>query len=130
MEKMLRGWRKKLLRAHQRAEDLFPRSEVRERSLAYYLGGLLRHCEGKNSWQVTEWAGEASPYGMQYLLDREMYLPEAWIEDGERCRAASIPAEVPFATKPMLDRQMLERAFAAGMPAGWVVDSHGTFYPD
>ncbi|MGC8551194.1 MAG: IS701 family transposase, partial [Acidobacteriaceae bacterium] len=49
--------------------DLFSRSEVRERSLAY-LEGLLSGCERKNSWQVAEWAGEASPYGMQYLLNR------------------------------------------------------------
>ena len=54
---------------HQRMGDLFPRAEVRERSLGY-LEGLLSHCERKNSWQLAEWAGEASPYGMQYLLVR------------------------------------------------------------
>ncbi len=54
---------------HQRWGDLFPRSEVRERSLSY-VEGLLSHCERKNSWQVAECAGEASPYGMQYLLVR------------------------------------------------------------
>lgn len=56
----------------------------------------------------------------QVLLDRELYLPQPWIEDGARCRAAGIPEEVEFATKPMLGRRMLERAFATGMPAGWV----------
>ena len=69
MEKAIGRWREELVRAHQRMGDLFPRSEVRERSLAY-LEGLLSYCERKNSWQVAEWAGEASPYGMQYLLDR------------------------------------------------------------
>jgi len=69
MEKPIRGWGKELVRAHRRMGDLFPRSEVRERSLAY-LEGLLSHCERKNNWQVAEWAGEAAPYGMQYLLDR------------------------------------------------------------
>src|ERR1019366_5295515 len=38
-----------------------------------YLEGLLSGCERKNSWQVAEWAGEASPYGMQYLLDRSRW---------------------------------------------------------
>ena len=69
MKATIRGWKGELVRLHQRMGDLFPRSEVRERSLAY-LEGLLSHCERKNSWQVAEWAGEASPYGMQYLLDR------------------------------------------------------------
>ncbi len=196
MEEAIAGWKKELVRVHQRMVDLFPRLEVRERSLAY-LEGLLSHCERKNSWQVAEWSGEASPYGMQYLLDRarwdadavqsclreyvkealgsrdavlvldetgflkkgthsagverqysgtagriensqvgvflcyashrgyvlldrELYLPRQWIEDSPRCRAAGIPAEVSFQTKPMLGKQMLERAFAAGIPCGWV----------
>jgi len=54
------------------------------------------------------------------LVDRELYLPQQWAEDRERCRAAGIPAEVHFQTKPMLGRQMLERAFQAGVPCGWV----------
>jgi len=54
------------------------------------------------------------------LLDRELYLPQDWVEDGPRCRAAGIPEEVDFATKPMLGKQMLERAFKAAMPCGWV----------
>lgn len=39
------------------------------RSLAY-LEGLLSGCERKNGWQVAECVGDASPYGMQYLLGR------------------------------------------------------------
>lgn len=196
MKATIRGWKGELVRLHQRMGDLFPRSEVRERSLAY-LEGLLSHCERKNSWQVAEWAGEASPYGMQYLLDRarwdadmvqsrlceyvkeelssrdvvlvldetgflkkgmhsagvqrqysgtagriensqvgvflcyasqhgyvlldrELYLPQSWVEDGPRCRAAGIPEEVSFATKPMLGKKMLARAFQSGIPSGWV----------
>ena len=196
MEKTIRGWKDELVRAHQRVEDLFARTEVRERSLAY-LEGLLSHCERKNGWQVAECVGDASPYGMQYLLgrarwdadalqarlseyvqdklgspdavlildetgflkkgshsagvqrqysgtagriensqigvflgyagkrghvllDRELYLPQTWVEDGPRCRAAGLPEEVHFATKPMLGRQMLERAFQSGVSCGWV----------
>ncbi len=32
--------------------------------------------------------------------ERELYLPQEWIEDRERCRAAGIPEQVEFATKP------------------------------
>ncbi|HLH36281.1 MAG TPA: transposase, partial [Alloacidobacterium sp.] len=59
-------------------------------------------------------------YRAETLVDRELYLPQQWAEDRERCRAAGIPAEVHFQTKPMLGRQMLERAFQAGVPCGWV----------
>src|ERR1035438_10007897 len=72
MGKSIQRWKDELDRAHQRIADLFARSEVRERSLSY-LEGLLSGCERKNSWQVAEWAGEASPYGMQYLLDRSRW---------------------------------------------------------
>ena len=196
MEKTIGGWKGELMRAHQGMGDLFARSEVRERSLAY-LEGLLSGCERKNGWQVAERVGDASPYGMQYLLgrarwdadalqarlseyvedklgspdavlildetgflkkgthsagvqrqysgtagriensqigvflgyagkrgyallDRELYLPQSWAEDDARRRAAGIPERIEFQTKPMLGRQMLERAFHAGVSRGWV----------
>ena len=54
------------------------------------------------------------------LLDRELYLPQAWTDDVGRCARAGIPPERPFATKPQLARQMLERAFDMAVPAAWV----------
>lgn len=54
------------------------------------------------------------------LIDRELYLPKEWTDDRERCRRAGIPDEHPFATKPELARQMLERAFEADVRLAWV----------
>jgi SRSO17 transposase len=54
------------------------------------------------------------------LIDRQLYLPAAWTGDRDRCRAAGIPDEVGFATKIEMARQMLERAFEAGVPTAWV----------
>src|SRR5437764_6412922 len=54
------------------------------------------------------------------LIDRELYLPKAWIDDRERARAAGIGDDVPFATKPELARTMLTRVLEAGVPAGWL----------
>jgi tetratricopeptide (TPR) repeat protein len=54
------------------------------------------------------------------LIDRQLYLPQAWTDDRQRCRQAGIPDEVEFATKVEMARTMLTRAFAAGIPVGWV----------
>ncbi|MEO6912049.1 MAG: IS701 family transposase [Edaphobacter sp.] len=54
------------------------------------------------------------------LIDRELYLPEEWIADRERCDAAAVPEGTEFATKPELARRMIGRALDAGTPFGWI----------
>ena len=54
------------------------------------------------------------------FLDRELYLPQSWSDEPERCRQAGVPRTVEFATKPQLARQMLARALAAEVPHAWV----------
>ncbi len=54
------------------------------------------------------------------LLDRELYLPAEWASDQERCQEAEIPEGVTCIPKPTLAKRLLERAFAAGVPAAWV----------
>jgi SRSO17 transposase len=180
----------------RRLAPYFVRAEPRQRALAY-LRGLLSSAARKNSWQLAEVSGEATPYGFQHLLgradweadalrdelrryivqqlgnpdgvlvldetgflkkgrhsagvarqysgtagriencqigvflgyagrlghallDRELYVPQEWTDDRERCRQAGIPDERRFATKPQLARQMLERALGAGVLAKWV----------
>ena len=44
------------------------------------------------------------------MIDRELYLPQSWTEDRGRCRAAGIPDDIEFATKPQLAQTMLSRA--------------------
>src|SRR6266516_200105 len=53
----------------ERIGPVYARSETRARAQAY-LRGLLSPIERKNGWQMAEEAGEATPYAMQYLLDR------------------------------------------------------------
>jgi SRSO17 transposase len=69
----------------------------------------------------------ASPRGWA-SIDRVLYLPEEWAEDGARRREAGVPEEVTFATKGELARKMLERAFDASVPAAWVTggETYGT----
>ncbi|MFI7068650.1 IS701 family transposase, partial [Kribbella sp. NPDC050124] len=58
--------------------------------------------------------------GGHAFIDRALYLPKSWTTDADRCRAAGVPDEVKFATKPALAREMITRALDAGVPAGWV----------
>jgi SRSO17 transposase len=192
----VRDWGRQLDAVAQRIGARFSRSETRDRVRAYLIG-LLGPVQRKNSWQVAEQIGDADPYGVQYLLgrsdwdpeavrddlrayvvetlgdadavlildetgflkkgrhsagvgrqytgtagrienaqvgvflayasrhgtaflDRALYLPKTWTDDPERSKKAGIPKKTVFATKPQLAKQMLERAFEAGVPVAWV----------
>jgi SRSO17 transposase len=86
--------------------------------------GVARQYSGtagrRENSQVGVFLGYASSKGYAFI-DRALYLPEEWTSDRVRCREAGIPDEVGFATKGELAKRMLERAFAAGVPAEWVV---------
>jgi SRSO17 transposase len=69
--------------------------------------------------QLGVFLAYTSPRGRAFI-DRELYLPECWTDDPERCRAARVPEQVGFRTKPQLAQLMLERALDAGVPASWV----------
>lgn len=69
--------------------------------------------------QIGVFLGYASRHG-RALLDRELYLPESWTKDPERCRKAGIPAEIGFRTKPALLQTMVMRALGEGIGARWL----------
>jgi SRSO17 transposase len=69
--------------------------------------------------QIGTFLAYASGHG-HALIDRELYLPESWTRDRDRCRAADIPDEVQFATKPRQLIAMLGRAIEARVPFAWV----------
>jgi SRSO17 transposase len=75
--------------------------------------GRIENC------QVGVFLAYAAPAGRTFI-DRELYLPRAWIEDRDRCAVAGIGPDVGFQTKPELALAMLTRALDAGVPAGWV----------
>jgi SRSO17 transposase len=54
------------------------------------------------------------------LLDRALYLPKSWAQDGARRQEAGVPWETRCIPKPTLGKHLLERAFAAGVQASWV----------
>lgn len=86
--------------------------------------GVARQYSGtagrRENQQIGVFLLYASAHGAAFV-DRALYLPEAWAADGARRAEAHIPAGVAFATKGELARAMLAQAFAAGVPARWVV---------
>jgi len=76
-------------------------------------GGRVENC------QVGVFLAYVGARGRAFL-DRALYLPQEWAADAARRTEAGVPAEVAFATKGVLAREMLARAFAAGVPAAWV----------
>jgi SRSO17 transposase len=54
------------------------------------------------------------------MIDRELYLPQSWTDDPDRCAQAGVPADIEFLTKPALAAGMISRAADAGTPARWV----------
>jgi SRSO17 transposase len=86
--------------------------------------GVQRQYSGtagrRENCQVAVFLAYASPRGRAFL-DRALYLPRVWADDAARRTEAGVPPAVRFATKPQLAQAMLQRAFAAGVPAAWVV---------
>jgi SRSO17 transposase len=70
--------------------------------------------------QVGAFLAYSSEKGAAFV-DRTLYLPREWTGDKGRRVQAGVPEEVGFANKLGLAKRMLQRAFAAGVPARWVV---------
>src|SRR6187455_3766857 len=69
--------------------------------------------------QIGVFAAYVSRHGHAFI-DRALYLPKEWTDDPDRLKAAYVPADVGFATKPKLATRMIARAIAASVPFKWV----------
>jgi len=57
------------------------------------------------------------------LLDSDLYLPESWANDRDRCRAAGIPDEVVYRKKTRIALGQVARALANGIRVeAWTFD--------
>jgi SRSO17 transposase len=85
--------------------------------------GVQRQYSGtagrRENCQIGVFLSYASSKGRTFL-DRDLYLPKEWADDQPRRHDAGVPEAVAFATKPEIAKRMLERTFAAGVPAAWV----------
>lgn len=69
--------------------------------------------------QIGVFASYVSRHGHAFI-DRALYLPKEWTDDPERLKAAHVPEDVAFATKPEIARRMIARATAAKVPFSFV----------
>jgi SRSO17 transposase len=74
------GWAGELEALCDRIAPRFHRVEVRRQTGAF-LRGLLAAVERKNSWQLAEQAGAATPDGMQRLLNHARWDPDEVRDD-------------------------------------------------
>lgn len=54
------------------------------------------------------------------LLDGELFLPESWSNDRERCRAAGIPDDVVYRPKSEIALELYDQARANGLQFDWL----------
>jgi SRSO17 transposase len=69
--------------------------------------------------QIGVFAAYVSRHGHAFV-DRALYLPKDWTDAPDRLKAAHVPDDVAFATKPRLAQQMITRAIAAKVPFSFV----------
>jgi SRSO17 transposase len=89
-----------------------------------HSAGVARQYSGAAGRIENSQVGVFLAYGSREghaLIDRRLYLPEGWAGDMERRRAAKIPDDVSFLTKPEIARAMIARALDAGVPCDWVL---------
>lgn len=59
------------------------------------------------------------------LLDGELYLPESWVSDPERCREAKISEGMAFRPKTDIALELVDRAVGNGVEFGWFTFDEG-----
>ena len=69
--------------------------------------------------QIGVFAAYVSRHGHAFI-DRALYLPKEWTDEPARLKAAHVPSDVDFATKPKIARGMIARAIAAKVPFSFV----------
>ena len=98
-------------------ETSFPKKGTKSVGVAPQYTGTTGYTTNA---QVGVFLAYASSKGAAFI-DRALYLPSEWASDKARRLEAGVPEMIGFATKVELARELLQRAFDAGVPAGWVV---------
>jgi SRSO17 transposase len=63
--------------------------------------------------------------GYKTLIDGDLFLPQGWDQDRDRCRAAGIPDDVRYRPKWQIALEQLDRARANGLTFDWLTFDEG-----
>jgi SRSO17 transposase len=80
-----------------------------------YLGCAGRVANGIN----VVYASYGAPAG-HAVIEARLYVPRDWADDSERRRAAGIPGDLEFKTKPQLAAEIVRQLLAEGRCPPWV----------
>lgn len=97
-------------------ETGFPKKGTQSAGVKRQYSGTLGRVE---NCQIGVFLGYHAAKG-HTLVDRRLFLPEEWANDGPRRQAAGVPEGAIFRTKPELAVAMVADAVAAGLPFRWV----------
>jgi SRSO17 transposase len=97
-------------------ETGFPKKGTKSVGVKRQYSGTLGRTD---NCQVAVFASYCSAKGHTFM-DRRLFLPEEWAEDGDRREEAGVPPGVIFRTKPQLALEMVAAAAAEGVPFRWV----------
>jgi len=59
------------------------------------------------------------------LIDSDLFLPESWSDDRDRCRDAHIPDSLVYRPKWRISLEQIQRAMANGIRFDWIVFDEG-----
>ena len=128
---------------HQRAEDALQRLVADEHSVEGALGILDASGHPKQGDQTPgvqhQYCGErgkqencvvgqhllytdanaANPFSC--VLDSQLYIPQSWIDDPERCRQAHMPKGIVFKTKWQIGLEQIGRAVGNGIRFAYIL---------
>src|SRR5207249_4082829 len=96
-------------------ESSFPKCGRKSVGVARQYCGALGKIANCQVAVYVAYAGN----GGHTLLDTRLYLPEIWVDDPARCRAAGVPEGTIFRTKPELAFELL-LGWRGRLRHGWV----------
>lgn len=103
----------------------FPKKGTKSAGVQRQYSGTLGRTD---NCQVGTFLAYVTSDRDRVLVDRELYVPQTWIDDPDRCGEAGIPADHRFATKPTQVQTMLDRLLTAEVPFAWFTADE--FYGD
>ena len=126
---------------HERLRDRLQGIVVRDHSHPRAIGTIDESGYPKKGWHTAavqrQWCGNTGKIDncvvgvhlgyvagdFHCLLDSDLYLPESWANDRDRCRAAGIPDEVVYRKKTRIALDQVARALANGIRVeAWTFD--------